>query len=216
MAKKRSTPDTPEDPKDVITTPDEIAPDQPDDTNWEDRFKGLQRTFDKAQKKLTALQEKEETLQEEAETTKQAERDKQTALEALQKEQATTKAELDRLTGELATQEASGLRAQVIMKDFSDLAQFEVDGLLPEAETEEEMVKKFTAFRASVQKLIKANVEQQIVGTAPTDSGTTVTTPVRTKAEIYAQLQALAGNRDPDKRAEYKQLLAEWDEANEK
>ena len=216
MAKKIKTPDATDDP--IVTTDPVVIPGdppvQPDDINWEDRFKGMQRSYEKLQAKFTTLQEKEDTLLEESETTKQTERQKQTELTALQTEQAEAKVELDRLTGELATQEASNTRAQGIMRDFPDLSEFEVNGLLPAAETEEEMVEKFTAFRKSVGSMIKTGVENQVVGTAPTDSGTTSITPIRTKNEIYTEMQNLAGTRDPDKRLRYQELVVEWDEVN--
>jgi chromosome segregation ATPase len=212
MAKKDATPEATdpkvEDPKEDKTK----DPVQPVEPNYEDRFKGLQRTFDRQQKKYTALEEQYESLLEQTETSKQAERERQAELDALKKEQDDAKAELDKLTGELATQETKGQRASMIMSQFPDLAPFEADGLLPEAETEEEMVDKFTAFREALEKRVKSTVEQQIVGTAPGDTGTIQTVPVRDANALYARLTQLAGKRDAKSREEYDRLMGEWDE----
>lgn len=215
MAKKKS-PDTTdpevEDPEKETKTTD---PDQPDD-DYEARFKGLQRTFDRRQKEYTTLQDKHDSLLEATETGKQDAREKQTELDALQKETDVAKADLDRVTGELATQETKGKRATLIMSQFSDLAQFEASGLLPQADTEEEMIEKFTAFREALNSTVQANVEQQIVGTSPGETGTTATVPVRDANQIYARLQQLAGSRIPKERAEYDALVIEWDEIQKK
>jgi chromosome segregation ATPase len=210
MPKKVETPEATEDTE--VVDPQE-TPVQPE-TNWEDRFKGLQRTFQKTQKKLEELEEKEGTLLEEVETTKQSERQRQAALDALQAEKDKAQAELDRVNGELATQETKILRSQVIMRDFPDLSEFEVNGLLPQADNEEDMVEKFTKFRSSVQSLVKVSVEKQVTGSSPSETVPSDKTPTRTKAEIYTQLQNLAGRRDPDSRVKYKELLDEWDELN--
>jgi hypothetical protein len=212
MPKKVETPEATEEPK--VEEPKETPPVQPD-TNWEDRFKGLQRSYQKLQKKFDALEEKEETLLEEVETTKQSERERQAALDALEKDKVKAQAELDRVSGELATQEAKILRSQVIMRDFPDLSEFEINGLLPEASDEEDMVEKFTKFRSSVESMIKTSVEKQVSGTAPSETVPTQPTPTRTKAEIYTQLQNLAGRRDAESRAQYTELLDEWDKLNE-
>lgn len=183
----------------------------PQQEDYEARFKGLQKTFDRKQKELAKAQEQLDELLEASETAKQSEREKQIQLDALKKAQDEAKAELDRLTGELATQEAQNTRAKLIMSEFSDLAKFEASGLLPPAETEEEMLEKFAAFREALKSTVSANVEQKLVGTSPTDAGSTSTKPARTKEQIYTRLTQLAGARSDKDRHEYGELLAEWD-----
>jgi Skp family chaperone for outer membrane proteins len=213
MPKKETPPETTVDedePKTVTSSAD--PPAQPEPTeNWEDRFKGLQRTFDKRQKDFSTLQEKYDNLLETAESTKQAERERQAQLDALQKDLEAAKEGLDKATGELAAQEAKGKRMQLIMSEFPDLAKFEAAGLLPNADTDEEMTEKLTAFRDALNSTVKANVERQVVGASPAPSGTTATAPVRTAADIYSRLQQLAGARNDEDREEYDRLIAEWD-----
>jgi len=214
MAKKNDPETTEEVVEEEPTTEESKTSSSSQQEDYEARFKGLQRTFNTAQKKLQTLEEREAELLEQAETSKQSEKTLKDQLEKLQKGQDDAKAELDRLSGELATQSARNERMQLILAEFSDLAPFEADGLLPDAVDADEMVQKFTAFREALQKSIQANVERQVVGTSPTDSGTTATKPVRTKEQIYSRLMNLAGSRDDDKRQEYSDLLAEWDEIN--
>lgn len=213
MAKKDPTPEKSEEPKvePKVETPPTVPPAQQDE-DYEARFKGLQRSFDKRQKDYLNLQEKHDALQEEAETSKQSDREKQAKLDALQKEADEAKAELDKTAGELATQEAKVNRANMIMSQFPELAPFEAEGLLPETGTEEEMTEKFTAFSEALNKRVQTNVERQVVGSAAGDTGPPPRTPVRDEAYIYNRLQQLAGTRDPKLRDEYIQLMAEWDE----
>jgi hypothetical protein len=213
VSKKKSTEVTGETEEAVVeetTGTAETTTTQPED-NWEDRFKGLQRTFNRTKNELEKLREKEEDLLEQSETSKQNEQDLKGKLEDLQSLAEKAQTELDRLTGELATQEAKGKRAELIMSDFADLAQFEAKGLLPDAEDEDEMVEKFTAFREALSSTVSAGVEQKLTGTAPSDTGGGKETPSKSKAEIYTRLQQLAGTRDPEQRAEYQRLLAQWD-----
>lgn len=210
MAKKQD-PDVTDD--EVIEEEEPVTePSSPQQENYEARFKGLQKTFDRKQKELAKVQAQLDEMLEQSETAKQSEREKQIQLDALKKAQDDAKAELDRLTGELATQEARNARANLIMSDYPDLAKFEASGLLPPAETEEEMNEKFLAFREALKSTVAANVEQKMVGTSPTDAGSTSTKPVRTKEQIYTRLTQLAGARSDKDRHEYDSLLAEWDE----
>lgn len=209
---KKKTPETTEDPKDVVDdTPKTDPPAQPD-TDWEGRYKGLQRTFDRTKKELDDLREKQEDLLEESETSKQTERDTKALLEKLQKDMDDKQAEFDSLTGELATHKAKGERADLIMSDFSDLASFEARGLLPQAETVEEMKEKFEAFRDALKDTVQAGVQEKVTGAGPASTGGGQT-PTRSKEQIYARLQQLAGTRDAKERQEYDALLAEWDSA---
>jgi len=190
--------------------PKPAPPAQPE-VNWEDRYKGLQRTFDRTQKELNALKEKEENILEQSETTKQSEREAKAQLDKLQKELEKKQAEFDSLTGELATHKAKGERADLIMSDFSDLAPFEAKGLLPQAETIEEMKEKFQAFRDALKDTVQAGVQEQVTGAGPASTGGG-RSPRRSKEQIFARLQQLAGTRDQTERLEYNALLAEWDE----
>lgn len=216
MTKKGKTPDA-SDPEDenteVVGSQTQTDPGQQDDAvDWETRFKGLQRSFDRKQKELSSLQEKFDSLSEEAETSKQTERERQAQLDALQKDLESAKADLDKATGELATQEARGKRIQLIMSDFPELSKFEAAGLLPSAETEEEMAEKFTAFRDALNTTVQANVKQQVVGASPAKTGSAASPPAESAAEVYSKLTQLAGARDPKDRAEYERYLALWDD----
>lgn len=213
MPKKTDSPDVTEETEVVTTTE---TPTQPDETNWEDRFKGLQRTFDRRQKEYTKLQEQYDAILEQVETAKQDDRAKQTELEILQKAMEESKTKLDKLTGELTAQEARSKRATLIMSQFPDLAKFEASGLLPAAETEEDLIEKLGNFREALKTTVETNVQQKIVGASPDDTGSTSTVPVLSASEIYSRLTALAGRRDQASRDEYQQLLEQWDRLQNK
>lgn len=213
MTSQPDTPVTTESPVPASTGTVTVPPVQQEE-DWEKRFKGLQKLFDKQQKSLADLQSEHATTVEGQEAMKQAERTAQTELEK-------TKASLDALTKEreslstqLTTETAKAKRATLILAEFPDLAAFEAAGLLPAATTEEEMRTKFAKFREVYSGSVSKTVTEKLKGSSPAPTGPTTTTTTRSKEEVYAELSRLAGSRKPEDRAKREQLVAEWDELN--
>jgi hypothetical protein len=184
------------------------------DEDWEKRYKGLQKLFEKQQKSLTDLQSEHATTVEGQEAIRQAQQSAQTEL-------LTTKASLDSLTKEkdtlstqLTSESAKAKRATLILAEFPDLAAFEASGLLPAANTEEEMREKFTKFREVYSGSVSKTVQDKLKGSSPAPTGPVTTTTASSKETVYARLNQLAGSRKPEDRAERERLMAEWDEIN--
>jgi len=184
------------------------------DEDWEKRFKGLQRVYDKAQSALTALQSEHATTLEGQEALKQAQRQAQTELEQTRTSLEALSKEKESLSNQLTSESSKAKRATLILAEFPDLAAFEANGLLPAAMTEEEMRDKFTKFREVYTGSVSKTVQEKLKGSSPAPTGPTTTTTTRSKEEVYARLSQLAGSRKPEDREERERLIVEWDELN--
>jgi hypothetical protein len=193
---------TPTKPVTTIVQPEE---------DYEKRFKGLQKLFDRQQKKVAELEEERDSLLEARETLSQGDKQKQAALDKAKVDLDLLNKEKETLSLKLSSQEATAKRTNLILSEFSDLAAFEAQGLLPAAATEEEMREKFTKFRDALGKTIDKNVQDRVQGTGPGPTGPTEPPAGRTKEQIYAELTRLAGSRSPEDRKKYDELVAEWD-----
>jgi len=179
--------------------------------DYEKRFKGLQKLFDKNQKRLEALEAERDTLLESRESLTQTEKQRLAELDKAKVDLDLAIKEKETLTAKLSTHEANAQRTKIILSEFSDLSAFEAQGLLPAASTEEEMRTKFTAFRTALGTTIDKNVQQKIQGAGPAPTGAGNPPVGRSKETIYAELQRLAGSRSPEDRAKYDALVEEWD-----
>jgi len=182
--------------------------------NWEERFKGLQRIYQKKQGEEVELRAKIDTLQASSEESKQSETALMKQLEDLKKLSEQASAELDNLNKELETQKFIGQRTHLIMSEFPELARFEAEGLLPSADTEDDMRAKFAKFRDTIKASVDSGVQERMVGVAPAGGAGGGTTPTRTKVDVYAEITRLAGRRDPESRVKYDALIKEWDALN--
>ncbi len=203
----------PVNPPAVPPLPPGIPPAQQEE-DWEKRFKGLQRVYDKAQNSLTDLQSEHATTLEGQEALKQAQRQAQAELEKAQASLDALIKEKDTLASQLTSESAKAKRAVLILSEFSDLAAFEAAGMLPAATTEEEMRTKFTKFREVYAGSVNKTVQDRLKGSSPGPTAPTTPTPTRSKEEVYAELNRLAGSRKPEDRAKREALMAEWDEIN--
>jgi predicted nuclease with TOPRIM domain len=216
MPSEIETTETTGDEEEVVvqkTTPaTTTAPAQPDE-DYESRFKGLQRSYNKLQKKhseLTASLEQTSEQREEA-LMSQSELEKQ--LKKLQEDMDSLDKEKANLAGQLASQEVNVKRSTLIMSEFSDLARFEAQGLLPPAEDEEKMRELFALFRDTLGSSVDSAVDKKMVGVTAKASGN-VGTPMRTKEQVYRELTNLSGARSDEDRKAYRQLIEEWDVLN--
>ena len=207
MPKDKKSPDTASDDQEVTETV------QQDDENWQERYKGMQRAFNKKSEELDNLAEKFENLMEESETSKATEGELQKQLQDIQKQMDERQQELDQMTGQIAAQEAKQKRTNLILSEFPDLAPFEAKGLLPDV-PDDQMKDKFNEFREVFQSRVEDDVKKQVVGASAAETGGDGTHKVtRSKEQIYGELMRLAGSTNPEDRARREALVAEWDEA---
>jgi len=199
--------------KEISTEPKKPTTDISKDAT-DEQYKGLQRKYQKQIDLLQELQTKYDELVEESEGTKQEKTRLMKDLEKLQQTIDEGKSELDTLTGKLAVQKALNDRHSLIMSEYADLSQFEAKGLLPQAETEEEMRTKFEAFREALNTSITSEVEKQIKGAGSAETSGKGKTG-RSKEELYAILQQTAGApAGSENRRIWMDAKKEWDMAH--
>jgi chromosome segregation ATPase len=192
-----------------------VPPAQPDE-DYEKRFKGLQKLFEKQQKKVTDLEEERDKLLETRESSTQTEKQKQVELDKAKLDLDLLTREKETLTAKLTTHESKAQRTELILSDFSDLAAFEAQKMLPDAPTIEELRTKLTAFRAAYQASVEKTVQAKIQGAGPAPTAPTIPPAGRSKEQIYAELSRLAGSRNADDRKKYDELVEEWDKLDTK
>lgn len=176
--------------------------------DWEARYKGLQRAYDKLKADKDGLQLKYDQLVGEVEDTRQKHRTSETDRTALQSKLTQLEAEKTDLTQKLSRRDAEKERQKTIATDFPDLLAFEMQGLLPPAETPEELKTRLDAFRVALNNSVTSNVREKLQGTPPSTTPKPPTS--RSKEQIYAELMQLAGRRDPDSRKKYDELYSEY------
>jgi len=184
--------------------------------DYEKRFKGLQKLFEKQQKKIADLEGERDSLLEARESLSQGDKQKQAELNKAKVDLDLLAREKETLTAKLGSQEAQAKRINLILSEFSDLSAFEAQGLLPAATTEEEMRTKFAAFRETLGKTVNKGVQERVQGTGPGPTGPIEPPAGHTKEWLYAELNRLAGSRNPEDRRKYDELIAEWDKLDTK
>lgn len=178
-------------------------------SEWESSYKGLQKTYDKLFAEHQALVAKHESTIGELEALKADKRQGDSSVTSLRQELVSKDTEIERLKKEAQSSDKKANRSTLILRDFSDLAQFEGEGLLPDAETEDELKAKLTKFRETVGKTIDSGVDRKIKGAGPPPVGRQEP-PKLSSDEIYDRLVQLAGSQDPKDQAEYLQLHRQW------
>lgn len=196
----------------VTTTVPPVTTSQGED--YEKRYKGLQKLFDKQHAELENLQNEHATTIEGKEAVLQQQKLAQTQLDATKVQLSTLTVEKEALTAQVKIHETQALRSKLILSDYTDLAAFEASGLLPPAATEDEMKAKFSAFREALGKSVSQTVKEKLQGASPTTTSPITPTPTRSKEEVYAEMLRLAGSRKPEDRARRDVLTVEWDELN--
>ena len=186
----------------------------PQGEDYEKRFKGLQKLFDTQRKELETLQLEHSTSVEGREALLQQQKQAQAQLDATKAQLSALTTEKETLLAQVKIHETQALRSKLILADFTDLAAFEARGLLPPADTEEEMKSKFTAFREALGTTVSQTIKEKLQGASPAATSPTTPNPTRSKEEVYAELTRLAGSRKPEDRAKRDALTVEWDELN--
>lgn len=88
-------------------------------------------------------------------------------------------------------------RTQVILTDYPELAAFEAQGLLPNAEGIDELKKLFGNFRDTLTKTVGADVKKKLAGSTPAGTGgTSPATPTEITEDedyVWSQMMEYAG-----------------------
>jgi hypothetical protein len=201
-------PDNTETPEDGTTV---VVPDKK--TDWEAAYKGLQATYNKLQtssaKAVTDLQNRIKALEIEGETSNATILKHESAIAIKDHEIATLTKSIGDEKAVTSKTSKELTRSRMILKEFADLSPFEADGILPEAETEDDLRLKLTNFRKVLSKATKTTELEKIEGAGPkspppskTDGG-----PAETEDLIWQKLSEFAGHD----MAKYNEWLAKWD-----
>jgi chromosome segregation ATPase len=155
-----------------------------------DRFVGLQQTFQTAQQTLTELQSKVTGYE--------------TKISKLEETLGTKGTELGAKDVELGTLRRDQARAKLIFSKFPELASFEADGLLPQAE-ESEMEAIFTAFSSKLGA-VKNDAAAAFAG-----GGTGPTPPKREEAKAQTAKTHLGLANDALAKGDFTTYNQEYD-----
>jgi chromosome segregation ATPase len=212
------------DPEDINleNTPVSIPPEAKGDSrpagdstvDYEKRYKGLQRTYETLQAKMNKLQEQYDQLVAEAEGLRQSIRTHEGEKATLSTNLKTLETERDNLNKQISTHSLQQERMKLILREYPDLANFEAQGLLPNADTLEDLKPKLDTFRSTLTGMVGDNVRNKLSGSVPSVGSNNGGNVVRSKETVYAELERLAGSRTTEDRNKYAALLKEWDELN--
>jgi len=140
-------------------------------TNWEAAYKTLQRNHSTLQAQVATLQGQNETLNTDL-ATRANEINSLTAQTSQQTETVNTlTTQLQGLETERGSLSATLERQNLIMGEFPQLASFEAQGLLPQAEGAEGMREVFTKFAATIDGIRTTAVENLMEGASPEPVG---------------------------------------------
>src|SRR5574340_1098040 len=197
-----------------VVPPKKTTPADPQQVDWEARYKGLQRTYDRLTKDHDALKAKYDELTDDAENVRQASRKGSDEIETLKKSYQALETDKKAIETELAVHRAQVDRTKTIMAEFSDLAPFEAQGLLPSATSPVELKTKLEAFRKAIQDSADKTAINKLQGYTPPSSGGNTPPTSPSKEQVFAELQRLAGRRNAEQQARYEELMSIWDELN--
>ena len=158
-----------------------------------ERFVGLQQTYQSTQQTLSELQGKVSTFEKQVTT--------------LEKDLTTKSTENDEKDVELETLRRGQTRAKLIFSKFPELAGFEADGLLPEAE-ETELETIFSAFSSKLGTVEKnAAAKFSAGGTPPTPPRKEQSATQTAKTHLALANEALAKSDFTTYNLEYDKYL---------
>ena len=177
-------------------------------TDWEKSYKGLQR-------KMAALQTQADTWKDERDgaitevqslkadlTTAQGEK------EALETKVTGLETQVTEATGRADKAEGSLDRAELIMSDYPELAQFETDGLLPEAEDTEALKDKLEKFQKALDAKVDKGVDKTLEGATKTPNDDDDPDANLTEDQLYERMMDAANSGDTKER---QRLQAQYD-----
>lgn len=182
-------------------------------TDWEASYKGLQRNYERLQKQYNELQSKYDDVIEDLEATKQSHKSVITEKDEMMKTNVDLTSQLSSLQEKESNRTLERDRYMLILSEFSDLAEFEANGLLPQGANTDELRTKFTSFREALAKTGTQKVQDVLKGAGP-GPVTNQAESKRSKEQVYMELLGLAGKQDKESREKYELLMSEWVKLN--
>lgn len=182
-------------------------------TDWEGRYKGLQKTYDKLRLDMEALRAKYEEMLGTSETNVQRIKALEAEKSTLEGKSQTLEGEKSQLEARIKTQEALAERTRVVIDEFPDLVAFEGKGLLPDSSDITVLKEKLNQFREALGSRVEHGVADKLKGVTP-KTPTSQPATKRSKETVYAEAIRLAGSRDENDRRKYDDLMTEWAEMN--
>lgn len=148
---------------------------------------------------------------------------KQTVTEAVQTVQDAMNGKVGALTAQLNQAQADSRektavlnRLQLLTKEFPQLLDLEVDGLLPAGDNPEELRPKFQKMADRFKTQAARSVEQKLEGAAPPpptgNKPAGLGEPSMTEDKMFQELQRLASSRNPGDEEKYFELQAQYDQ----
>src|SRR4030067_3582384 len=127
-------------------------------TDWEAAYKGLQRLQQRTKKELDELQVKFDALGDDHETEKQTHKEITGKDSELQRQNVDLTSQVKSVQEQEASRTLARDPYNLILSEFSDLASFEADSLLPAGTNVDELREKFERFCKSLEKKGKQRV----------------------------------------------------------
>lgn len=185
----------------------------PDAGSWESKYKGLQAVVEKKERERANAEADKLRISTELEDLKiktqalQIEFDKLQGLYSAEAENSKT------ANTNLSQKQLEIGRLKLIVDDFPDLSSFEKSGVLPVANTVDELREKLTNFRIALKGAVGSNVKDLLAGSSPPSNDGQSPNDL-TEDQIYSQLNILS--KDNKRKAEYMILREKWDKIVEK
>jgi hypothetical protein len=191
----------------VVQTPPANTPAAtPED--WEKKYKGLQRAMNSKQVEVDGLNDKIVSLMATIEELKSGKVSTETQVTKLNGDLQTALNSLKAEQQKVATSSTETERLKLLVKEFPTLAAFETAGLLPSANTVDEMRSKFKAFQETLSQTVGQNVQKTLQGSSiPTGQAAPL---ALTEDQLFEARMKVAGVKG--KEAEFQRLTAQYDE----
>lgn len=177
--------------------------------DWEGAYKGMQRNYDKLMKENAELQTQIAELNTTIESFKQEVKTATTEKDQIAVKHVEATEALKGLESQNAVLKAKSERQQLIMNEYQDLAKFEAQGLLPEAQNDEELRAKFDAFRETLGETVQTSTDEKLKGIGPGPVEEKAPEPLN-RDQLYDRMTALGGTQDPEERRELAALQEQW------
>lgn len=171
---------------------------------WAASYKGLQSAYQKLQettkKEISDLSTEVHGLRTQLEEANQGSIGKDSQVAVLNKKIADLESQLAAAQAAAENEKKAVGRTRLIMSEFSDLAPFEAQGLLPVGETEEDTRAKLAVFRETLGGLVGGNTKKTLAGATPPTPGANPAPGTTKDGEsveyVWDQMMQHAGRND--------------------
>lgn len=186
----------------------------PSTVDYEKKYKGLQTVYNRLEAKEQKTQGALDTALAEVESLNLQLATAKTKIASLEADLGKKDQEVNAEKENSKKESKTAMRLRLLVDEFSDLAKFEKAGILPSAETEEELKTALTNFRGTISSIVGEDVMKKLRGSGlPSNTfndGDKNGSDQMTSDQIYDRLMKIAG--DKTKILEYKELQRRYDE----